>query len=179
MTKSYLQWLLSRETRLMDPSSGIDSPGGLDLEGMLHSLLSFSTNICQQVHECSAECNVETPNQNFPQIKLLDISGPHCHSHRRLCPARHCSHPCSRRPRPRSSPFVSLHCQRVILWFQISTFDKVSIPTITHSPDNRDSPPSFFHSFPSTHTPEDRTNKIDFGSRLVVQNKKENYWSPP
>ena len=24
-------------------------------------------------------------------------------------------------------------CQRVILWFQISTFDKVSIPTITHS----------------------------------------------
>ena len=93
----------------MDPSSGIDSPGGLDLEGMLHSLLSFPTNICQQVHECSAECNVETPNQNFPQIKLLDISGPHCHSHRRLCPARHCSHPCSRRPRPRSSPFVSLH----------------------------------------------------------------------
>ena len=26
---------------------------------------------------------------------------------------------------------------------------------------------------------KDRTSKMDFGSRLVVQNKKENYWGPP
>ena len=39
------------------------------------------------------------------------------------------------------------------LWFQILTFDKVSIPTITHFPGNRDSPPSFSFYFPPSHIP--------------------------
>ena len=65
------------------------------------------------------------------------------------------------------------------LWFQILTLDKVSIPTITHFPGNQDSPPSFSFYFPPSHMPEDRTNKMDYGSQLIVQDRQENYWSPP
>ena len=42
-----------------------------------------------------------------------------------------------------------------------------------------EAPHLLFRLFPSSHMPKDRTNKMDSGSRLVVQNKKENYWSPP
>ena len=54
------------------------------------------------------------------------------------------------------------------LWFEISTFDKVSIPTVTHFPGNRGSPPSPFLLFPSSHTPEDKMDKMDFEVRLIV-----------
>ena len=39
--------------------------------------------------------------------------------------------------------FVQKGVSAEFLWFQISTFDKVSIPTVTHFPGNRGSPPSF------------------------------------
>ena len=60
------------------------------------------------------------------------------------------------------------------LCLQILTFDKVSTPTITHSPGNRDSLCSFSFYFPPSHTPEDNTNKMDYGSQLIVQDKQEN-----
>ena len=53
------------------------------------------------------------------------------------------------------------------LWFQISTFDKVLIPTTTHFPGNWDSPPSFSFYF-SPHT-RDKTNRIDSRKWLIVQ----------
>ena len=47
------------------------------------------------------------------------------------------------------------------LWFQILTFDKVLIPTITHFPGNQDSPPSFpFISLLHTHQKTRRTRWI-------------------
>ena len=53
--------------------------------------------------------------------------------------------------------FVSMQ----FLWFQILTFDKVSIPMVTHFPGNRGFPPSFSFYFPPSHTLEDKMNKVD------------------
>ena len=36
----------------------------------------------------------------------------------------------------------------------------------------------FFFYFLPAHT-EDKTNKMDFRLQLIVQDKQENYWSPP
>ena len=64
-----------------------------------------------------------------------------------------------------------LCCQRVILWFQISTFDKISIPTITHFPSNRDSTLSFpFISLLRTHFGR---QDVQDGFRIATSSTKQ------
>ena len=56
---------------------------------------------------------------------------------------------------------VKLGVSVQFLWFQISTFDKVSTPTITHFSGNRGSPPSFpFISLLCTHQKTRQTRWI-------------------
>ena len=55
-----------------------------------------------------------------------------------------------------------------------SRFPRSLIPRVIEAPHLL-----FSFYFPPSHTPEDKTNKMDYGSRLIVQDRQENYWSPP